>query len=68
MSEELNAKLETRKGALKSEFEKGDDLIKGFQKEIAELQRKIAGTRETQVRLQGAYAEVERQLSEPEEE
>lgn len=68
MSEELKAKLETRKDELKAEFDKGDELIKGFQKEIAELQRKIAGTRETQVRLQGAYAEVERQLSEPEEE
>lgn len=62
--DERKAKLESRIEEVKAEFEKGNVIVKGLQDEIAERQRKIAAVRETQVRLQGANAELKRQLDE----
>ena len=60
----MNSEKETerpenkRLAELEDEFKKGGTLIKQLQEEIAERQRKIAAVRETQLRIQGAYAEL----------
>ena len=60
MSEEAKEKLEVRKTELQSEFDKLTELFKSVQGEISAKQRQLASIRENQLRIQGAFAELQK--------
>lgn len=60
MSEEAKEKLEQRKAELQAEFDKLNVSFKEVQGEIAAKQRVLASIRESQLRIQGAFAELQK--------
>ena len=58
MTEEAKEKLESRKAALQAEFDKLTEDFKTVQGEIAAKQRQLASIRENQLRIQGAFQEL----------
>lgn len=60
--EQNKANLEDRKKQLEADFMKQDKDYKSVQAQISENQKLMAAIRESQLRIQGAYAEITAQL------
>ena len=62
MNEEAKEKLESRLTELQAEFDQLGEDFKVIQYEIAVKQRQLASIRENQLRIQGAFAELKKQV------
>lgn len=60
MTEEVKGKVENRLAELQAEFDDLTDKFKAVQGEIAAKQRELGVIRESQLRVQGAFAELKK--------